>query len=221
MKKLLDVYDSITDHLSKGSNSLWPFLLRAILFYEFFFPGMGKLNGENWFSGINDKFPFPFNQLSAEVNWFVAGYGEVIFASLLLVGLFTRFAAVSLLVITGVAVAAVHWPESWSSLSQLWEGYGIKSGDAGNFKLPLLYTMMLIPLVFQGGGVFSLDKFLLKMSGRDSGEPKTVKANFYTYALVFAVPALSLFWVMPKTGLALLLIAAGMAAFQKLAQTNS
>jgi len=207
MQKIYRLYDALTERLRSGSDWLWPLLLRAILAYEFFSPGMGKIKGSNWFSSINDKFPFPFNQFSADFNWVVAGYGEVIFSVLLLVGLFTRFAAVSLLVITGVAVAAVHWPESWDSLAQLWEGYGTKSSDAGNFKFPLLYALMFIPLIFQGGGKLSLDALLVKLTGRASSEED--KTNFYTFALIFAVLAVTLIWVMPKTGIALLLLAAG------------
>ena len=219
MQALLDLYDGLANRLRSANDWGWPLFLRAIIFYEFFFPGMGKLTGDDWFTSINEKFPFPFNQLSPDINWFVAGYGEVIFSSLILVGLFTRFAAVSLVVITGVAVAAVHWPESWSGISQLWEGYGLKSGDAGNFKLPLLYILMLMPLIFHGGGKLSLDKVLLKLTNRES-TLKNETENFYTYALVFAVPALALIWVMPKTGISLFIIAAALAIYQKISNRN-
>ena len=215
MQAIYNIYDSLTAQLHKASDYLWPFLLRVILFYEFFFPGLGKLKGDNWFTGINDKFPFPFNHFSPDLNWFVAGYGEVIFSCLLLVGLFTRFAAISLVVITGVAVAAVHWPESWTSLSQLWGGYGLKSGEAGNYKLPLLYILMFMPLIFNGAGKLSLDKVLLKLSGRDQDHVNT-EASFYTYALLFAVPAVALIWVMPKTGISLFIISGALALFQKI-----
>jgi len=216
MQAIYSLYDGLTDRLRSATDWLWPLLLRAILFYEFFFPGLGKLNGSNWFSSINEKFPFPFNQFSADFNWLVAGYGEVIFATLLLLGLFTRFAAASLLVITGVAVAAVHWPESWSSLGQLWDGYGIKSSDAGNFKLPLLYALMLLPLIFHGAGKLSLDKVLVKFTGRATNtEPK---ADLYTDAVIFAVLGLGLIWVMPKTGIVLFLAAAALAGFKKFKQ---
>ena len=56
--------------------------------------------------------------------------GPMVFAVLLGVGLLTRFAAVSLLVITGVATAAVHWPAQWGSFAQLWEGYVITADGA-------------------------------------------------------------------------------------------
>ncbi|NNM12791.1 MAG: DoxX family protein [Gammaproteobacteria bacterium] len=213
MQSFYKLYDSLTDRLRSSTDWLWPILLRAILFYEFFFPGMGKLRGENWFSGINDKFPFPFNQFSPDLNWLVAGYGEVVFSILLLLGLFTRFAALSILVITGVAVAAVHWPESWNSLSQLWEGYGIKSSEAGNFKLPLLYALMLLPLIFHGGGKLSLDQLLLKLTGRATDyQPK---ADLNADAVMLAVLGIGLVWVMPKTGLALLITALALAVLKK------
>jgi putative oxidoreductase len=213
MQTIYTFYDALSERLRSATDWVWPLLLRVILFYEFFFPGMGKLKGDNWFTGINEKFPFPFNQFSADFNWLVAGYGEVIFSVLILLGLFTRFAAVSLLVITGVAVAAVHWPESWNSLGQLWEGYGIKSSDAGNFKLPLLYALMFIALIFHGAGKLSLDQLLLKMTGRARDtEPK---ADLNTDAVIFAVLGLALIWVMPKTGIVLFILAAGFYGLQK------
>ena len=60
-------------------------------------------------------------------------------------------------------------PARWGSLEALWSGYVITADGAGNFKLPLLFLCMLLPLVFHGGGKISLDHLLLKISGRDSG----------------------------------------------------
>ena len=95
-----------------------------------------------------DDFPFPFSSLGADLNWIAATYGEIVFAVMLLLGLFTRFAAISLVVITVVATAAVHWPADWGSLAELWQGYAISNKGAGNFKLPLLFVVVLLPLVF-------------------------------------------------------------------------
>ena len=62
------------------------------------------------------------------------------------------------------SAAAVHWPASWDSLSQLWQGYAISNDGAGNYKLPLIYVIMLLPLLFSGGGKFSLDNLLAKIA---------------------------------------------------------
>jgi putative oxidoreductase len=134
---------------------------------------MTKLRGENWFSEIpwadwQMGFPWPFSLLPPDINWLAATWGELVFSVMILAGLFTRFAALSLLVITVVATAAVHWPAEWGSLAELWKGYAITANGAGNYKLPLLFVIMLMPLVFYGGGKISLDYLLLKLTGRDS-----------------------------------------------------
>jgi putative oxidoreductase len=149
--------------------------LRLILAWEFWESGITKLRGSNWFADIpwadwQKGFPWPFGSIPVEINWLAATWGELVFALMLLFGLFTRFAAISLIVITAVAAAAVHWPAQWSSLSELWQGYAITSKDGnGNFKLALLFIVMLLPLTFYGGGKLSLDHLLLKITGREAG----------------------------------------------------
>ncbi len=194
-------------HLTSRLNSVGQWipnlLIRLILFWEFYEAGVQKLDGENWFAGIQDNFPFPFNMIPADVSWFMAAWGEYIFAILLLLGLFTRFAAVSLLVITAVATAAVHWPESYSSLGQLWEGYAISNKGAGNFKLPLLFVILLMPLIFSGGGKFSLDHLLTHLTGGDAKHPIT--SDFISKGLALLVIGLPLFFVTDLVGIGLMI----------------
>lgn len=141
---------------------LAPLGLRLILAYEFGEAGLEKLRGENWFGGVQSKFHFPFSHVDAELSWWLATWAEIGAAALLVLGLFTRFAAYSLLMLTFVATAAVHWPSEWSSLAQLWQGYAIRNSGAGNFKLPLLFVLMLLPLVLGGGGRLSLDALIAR-----------------------------------------------------------
>jgi putative oxidoreductase len=197
-----NLWVALTSRLNSAGQWVPPMLIRAILFWEFYESGTEKLNGTNWFTSIQDNFPWPFNHISADVSWFMAAWGEYLFAILLLLGLFTRFAAVSLLVITAVATAAVHWPESYSSLSQLWEGYAISNKGAGNFKLPLLFIILLMPLVFSGPGKFSLDHLLTHLSKGDTSHPVT--SDFISKGLALLVIGLTLFFVMPVTGLVLM-----------------
>lgn len=165
---MIDFYDNLAARLRTSGDWVWPLGLRLIMFWEFWDSGITKFRGSNWFESVEDKFPFPFNAVSADLNWLAATWGEMVFAAMLLLGLFTRFAAFSLIVITVVATAAVHWPAEWSSLAELWKGYSITDKDFGNYKLPLLFALMLLPLVFYGGGKFSLDHILLKIMGRDA-----------------------------------------------------
>lgn len=139
---------------------LAPLGLRALLAYEYFEAGREKLSGENWFADIADKFPLPFSLLPANVNWAMATWIELIAGVALLIGVGTRYAATALFVLTIVAIRAAHWPPEWSSFAELWQGYAITDQGFGNYKLPLIYLVMLLPLIFNGAGRFSLDHAL-------------------------------------------------------------
>jgi putative oxidoreductase len=191
---------------------LAPLGLRLIMAWEFGEAGFEKLRGENWFSGIQSQFPFPFSHVPADLSWSLATWAEILGAFALAFGLFTRFFAFSLLVLTLVATAAVHWPESWSSLSQLWQGYQIRNVEgAGNFKLPLLFALMLLPLVLGGAGKLSVDH-LLGTWLLPPGTPAQADATAWALAgLAFGLPLATLF---PTLGLGL--AAAGVLALAAL-----
>lgn len=131
--------------------------LRALIGWEFLESGLEKLRGENWFADIADDFPFPFGLLPVGASWFIATWAEIIGGICVWIGLATRFWAFALLALTYVAIASVHWPDDWSSLAELWQGYAITDRGHGNFKLPLLFIAMLLPLLFQGAGRASID----------------------------------------------------------------
>lgn len=202
---MIELYDNITARLRTSGDWVWPFVLRLIMFYEFWTAGMKKLNGNNWFERVEDKFPFPLNTLGADLNWLAATWGELVFSAMLLLGLFTRFAAFSLIVITFVAVAAVHWPAEWSSLSQLWEGYVISNKGAGNYRVPLLFAVILLPLVFYGGGKFSLDHIMLKVVGRDAFVNDRI-SDLAAAGWAFLVLAIPFLLLVPAWGITLLVL---------------
>jgi len=208
---MFDSYDNITARLRASGDYLWPLLLRLIMFWEFWEAGIGKLRGSNWFSDIpwadwQKGFPWPFSVFPQDLNWQAATWGELVFSVMLLAGLFTRFAAVSLLVITVVATAAVHWPAEWGSLEELWKGYVITAKGAGNYKLPLLFVIMLIPLIFHGGGKLSLDHLLLKLTGRESYTQDRM-GDGIAAALVFAILGLTTVFLQPVWGISFFAIA--------------
>lgn len=92
----------------------------------------------------------------------MATFFEIVGAAALVLGLATRFFSVSLIILTIVAIASVHWPDSWNTLSELWQGYAISDKGFGNYKLPLLLLIMLLPLLFNGAGRLSVDHWLDK-----------------------------------------------------------
>ena len=209
---IFNFYDNLTSRLRASGDYVWPLVLRLIMAWEFWESGVTKRHGENWFADIpwadwQKGFPLPFDRIPVELNWFLATWSELVFAVMLLLGLFTRFAAISLIVVTVVATAAVHWPAEWSNLGELWSGYLITSKGAGNFKLPLLFVVMLLPLVFNGGGKFSLDHLLIKMSGRSSLVDDATD-GLQSAGLALLVLSLSSIWVEPTWGITLLVASA-------------
>jgi len=205
---VLNFYDELTSRLRVSGDYVWPLALRLILAWEFWEAGLTKLNGENWFGEVpwadwQKGFPFPFDMISTDLNWLLATWGELAFAIMLLLGLFTRFAAVSLVIVTVVATAAVHWPSEWSNLATLWNGYVITAEGEGNFKLPLLFVIMLLPLVFHGGGKISIDHLLIKLSGRDD-QLETRTGGLQAAGLALLVLSLASIWVEPVWGFSLL-----------------
>lgn len=204
IKTVKELWQATVARLNAAGTFLPQIFLRLIIFWEFWEAGKMKLNGGaegNWFASIQDSFPFPFDAIDPSISWAMATWGEVIGAVLILMGLFTRFAAISLIMITVVATAAVHWPESYSSLSQLWEGYAISNKGAGNFKLPLLYVILLLPLLFSGAGKFSLDNLLAKLTGYTDSDEKVSDLAMWGLAMM-AIGAPMVF-LMPTLGLSL------------------
>lgn len=187
---------------------LSPLLLRIVMAWEYFEAGWAKLHGDNWFGHVQDKFPFPFNSVPSELSWFLATWIELLAALALLLGLGTRLAAFALLALTFVATAAVHWPDMWTMWGDLLKGYAISDSGHGNFKLPLLFSLMLVPLLLGGGGRLSLDALLRLCLRNPQPQPLT---DGYTLALGLAVFGIPFCFLLPTFGL-LLLLAAGIAA---------
>jgi putative oxidoreductase len=121
--------------------------IRLLLAYEFGVAGLEKLRGDNWFADIQEAFPFPFSAVPVDISWFLATWTELIGAAALAIGLGSRFWAISLLILDVVAWYSVHG------------GHGYNICDNG-YKLPLMYLLMLVPLVLSGPGKLSLDNLI-------------------------------------------------------------
>jgi len=146
-----------------------PLVLRVLLAWEYYESGLEKLNGENWFRHILNDFPFPFNVIDPEISWAMATWFELIGAAALLVGLATRYVTLSLMILTIVATMSVHFPpEGWSSFHDMLLGYSISDKGYGNYKLPLLYMVMFIPLLFSGPGKLSVDYLIQRFVHKDA-----------------------------------------------------
>jgi putative oxidoreductase len=127
--------------MSRFLENMQPFallVLRAVLGLVMAAYGWQKVNGGMvQFQGFVVTIGFP--------GWmgYLAAYGELIGGILLLVGLLTRFAGSTILIIMAVAVAKVTWKNGLTGP----QGYGF----------PLALAAMAFALIFFGGGPISLD----------------------------------------------------------------
>ena len=123
--------------------------LRLLLAWEFWGAGVKKFNGTNWFERIQGDFPFPFSVIPTDISWFIATWSELLGAIALLIGLGTRYAAATLIILDIVALVSVHADN----------GYNVCSNG---FKLPLIYFLMLLPLLLNGPGKASVDAVIAR-----------------------------------------------------------
>lgn len=120
---------------------------------EFLFAGYTKLSGGTtapaWFADLN--FPLPVSLLPPDLNWLAAAVAELLLGLALVLGLWSRLAALGLLFITYVAVYTVHFDLGWAG----WRH--IETEDGQGFKVPLMLAVMLFAVLTQGGGQYALD----------------------------------------------------------------
>ena len=147
MNLIINLIRTVFDKLNDIGAWVSMLPLRLLLAWEFWESGVEKFNGENWFTQIQDDFPFPFNVIPTDISWFISTWAELLGAIALVIGLGTRFTAASLIVLDIVAWVSVHGDH----------GYNVCSNG---FKLPLMYLMMLLPLLLIGPGKASLDALI-------------------------------------------------------------
>ncbi|MBT9567186.1 MAG: DoxX family protein [Thiobacillus sp.] len=149
MHAIVRLYSRVSHSLECAGSYLSLLALRLLLGWEFWEAGVSKYTGENWFINIQQDFPFPFNIIPVDISWFLATWFELLGAIALVIGLGTRFFSVSLIILTVIAWASVH------------AGLGYNVCDNG-YKLPLMYLIMLVPLVLSGPGKLSIDYWLAR-----------------------------------------------------------
>lgn len=149
MHTIVRLYSGFSTQLDGAGSYLSLLGLRLLLAWEFWEAGVMKYTGENWFINIQEDFPFPFDVIPVDISWFLATWFELLGAIALVIGLGTRFFSVSLMILTAVAWASVH------------AGNGYNVSDNG-YKLPLMYLIMLVPLVLSGPGKLSIDYWLAR-----------------------------------------------------------
>ena len=111
------------------------FLLRIYLFFVLWYAGIGKVDTVDKFSGYLGTLEVPFPEI---VSWLVIIF-EAGGAVLLLIGLFVRWASVSLIVIMFFAGYLDHYDNGWPH-------------EANGIEFAATYALMLFLLVCLGGG---------------------------------------------------------------------
>ncbi len=161
LKQITQLYQCICTQLNAINAWLPQLALRLLLAWEFGESGFEKLHGTNWFADLN--FPFPFNLFPPSISWNISIFFEVIGAFTLAVGLATRLFSMALIILTIIAISSVHWPDHYTTFAHLLQGYRIidENNDGfGNYKLPLMYIIMFLPLLFGGAGKVSADNLI-------------------------------------------------------------
>lgn len=121
-------------------DSLLALLARFAIAAVFFLSGRTKVEGlltvtDTTYALFRDEYRVPL--LSPEIAAHMATYAEHLFPLLLVLGLFTRFAALSLLLMTAVIQLFVY-PDAWPT--------------------HLTWATLLLLLLGRGGGWLSLDR---------------------------------------------------------------
>lgn len=142
MKKIITHYFELTKRLT--TLSFVPLLLiRLVLAYGFYEPAMSKFKDISaiaaWFDSLGLVFP--------TFQAYLATYTELLGVILLVLGLGVRFISIPLIITMLVAVKTVHFAN------------GFSAGDNG-YEIPLYYIIMLLVLLFHGGGKIGLDYLL-------------------------------------------------------------
>lgn len=118
------------------------FVIRLGIASIFFLSGRTKVDGllhikDTTYALFAEEYKLPF--VSPLVGAHLAAYAEHLFPILLVLGLFTRFAALSLLIMTLVIEVFVY-PDAWPT--------------------HLSWAALLLYLLARGGGALSLDRLL-------------------------------------------------------------
>lgn len=129
--------------LTKYFESLSLLLARVALAYGFYNPALIKWSNfektAEWFASLG----IPFASFAA----FITASVEIVAVVLLLLGLFTRYVSIPLMVVMLVAIFTVHI------------AHGFSAGNNG-FEIPLYYFLFLATFASFGAGKFSLDHLL-------------------------------------------------------------
>ena len=142
MKLLLRIHILLAS--LKSLDFLGLFLVRIYLFQVFWFSGKGKLDEFERFSQWIDSLSLPASDV---LTWLIISV-ESGGAILLLIGLFTRWITIPMLITMSLAIFLVHWENGWAQ-------------ESNGIEMAVTYSLMLLILFLSGAGKFlSLDYWI-------------------------------------------------------------
>jgi len=145
------------ENLLSTTDSVLPLILRLTLGIVIFPHGMQKLFG--WFGGFGFKGTYGYFTKQAGLPGIIAFLviiGESFGSVALILGLLTKFSAISIGIIMLGATLMVHKPHGFFI-----NWMGAQKGEGMEFHL--LAIGLSITLCVSGGGAYSIDSFLLTL----------------------------------------------------------
>jgi putative oxidoreductase len=133
--------------------NLVPLLLRAMVGGAFAFShGYGKMMGPDGFDGgwtfvhgALDRTP----GVAPVFLLYIAAWTEFLAGAGLVLGLFTRWAAIGILCVMSYAILRVHWSA----------GFSVQNGG---YEMALMYAVMSVCIMAVGPGSLSLDRLFFQ-----------------------------------------------------------
>lgn len=157
--KILKMYQKVVKKL-ENLNDIPLLFIRLVLAYGFYGPAMtkwGNISGiAEWFGSMGIPLP--------TLNAYVVASTELAGVVLLTFGLATRLISIPLIITMLVAIGSVHLKN------------GFEAGNNG-FEIPLYYLIMLLVLVTNGAGKFSVDYLISRKVKTDSSVRKNKKSQ--------------------------------------------
>lgn len=129
--------------LAPNSVNTGLFLIRAVFGIMLCVHGWQKLTG---FSSMADSFPDPLH-VSHPVSLGLTVFAEFFCSALVVLGLFTRLAAIPVVILMAVVTYVVNRHEALT---------------APGHEMGILYLAAFVAILFAGGGRFSLDGLIRK-----------------------------------------------------------
>jgi len=128
---------------------LLPLLLRAMVGASFAFShGFSKIVGPDGFDG-GKIFVATAGAHAPAFLLYIAAWTEFLAGIALLLGLFTRWAAVGILCVMGYAIFKIHWTAGFSMQN-------------GGYEAALMYAVMSLGILTLGPGSLSLDRLFFQ-----------------------------------------------------------